>query len=93
MSPPAGESHDHYYDLLTSSCYARLNNYPERERKHVKDDGSDIISASLSSLLVLERRRRTGRMREYKLVVLGSGGVGKSALVSDNGLRRSEHEH
>lgn len=27
-------------------------------------------------------------MREYKLVVLGSGGVGKSALVRENALTK-----
>lgn len=42
-----------------------------------------LISASLSLSLSLTGWRQTHfMMREYKLVVLGSGGVGKSALVS-----------
>ena len=34
------------------------------------------------STAVQVKRSKRGNMREYKLVVLGSGGVGKSALVS-----------
>ncbi len=36
---------------------------------------------TMCMILVVPILLQTSRMREYKLVVLGSGGVGKSALV------------
>lgn len=41
-----------------------------------------VSSLTLCVSVSLAHPADTARMREYKLVVLGSGGVGKSALVS-----------
>lgn len=41
-----------------------------------------LHALTLHGMLLNRRSTSAGNMREYKLVVLGSGGVGKSALVS-----------